>query len=113
MKEFSNCDIENAEAQAIAEGISVCQQKNWKPEWPIFIFRFIGLRIIIYKAIFSNIFLEKIRKGHKGMEITNVEKYFVTDDFMREGLYLMNPLHREKFVLILASLGEYIKNILK
>ena len=107
---LSEKDQENAEAQAIAIGLAVCQQKGWKIGWPVFLFRCVSLRLTIYKAIFQQSILESVRNGHKGLEVTKVEKYFCEDEFHREGLYLVNPVEREKAAIILCSIENYFKN---
>ena len=107
---LSENEKENAESQAIAEGLAVCQQENWKIGCPVFLIRCISLRLTIYKAIFQKSILESVRNGHKCLEVTKVEKYFCEDEFHGEGLYLVNPAEREKAAMILCSIENYFKS---
>ena len=52
------------EAQLIAEGIAVAQQKEWNLKWPVFMVSTIGRELNFYKAIFSETLLRNIREGY-------------------------------------------------
>ena len=103
-----------SEAEAIADAIAVAQQEDWIKDCPIFILRSKGLRISIYKAIFSENLLEAVRKGHPSiMDVTYVEKFAPKDELHRKGLDLLDPSQREQIVLILCSIESYFLNFAK
>ena len=59
----SNNYWDNAEAQAVAEGIAVMQQKQWPKDLPVFAVRVLETCMTIYKLSFDKALIEDIEKG--------------------------------------------------
>ena len=72
-KTLSNV-TESLEAQLIAEGIAVTQQKKWKIPWPIYLITSTGLSLQFYKAVFSQKLLSNVEKGYDCGFVTEVLK---------------------------------------
>lgn len=106
--EAEGLNLKNAEAQVIAEAIAVAQQERWPKDCPVFFFRIIGQGVTIYKAIFSQIFLNCVRNGLKGIASTIVKKLYRKDDFNNEGYNLIDPKDRKKLSEIIYSIGVEI-----
>ena len=77
---------DSLEAQLVAEGIAVTQNKKWKEEWPIYMIATTGLSLEFYKAFFSKKFLKNVAKGFDCNFQTEVFKlqYGLDIDLARE-----------------------------
>ena len=92
----------NHEAQMIAEGIAVAQQKEWKEEWPVYMVAAVGLIFSIYKATFSKEFLLNVRKGINCYEATKIQK-------LQESFNLEIEIEREKLAKVFVRITEELK----
>ena len=104
---------EDAEAQAIAEAIAVCQQENWIENYPIYFIRSIGYNLTFYKAIFSKEFLEDVKLGNERKTITKVRKLFKDDGLNSDGYSLLHPKEREQICQAIYSIAIGIQKTWK
>lgn len=92
----------NHEAQIIAEGIAVAQQKQWKEEWTVYMVGIVGLIVTIYKANFSQELLKNVANGINCCEGTKIFKLEDSFDFEDEN-------ERELLAKVLIRITEELK----
>ena len=92
----------NHEAQLIAEGIAVAQQKQWKEEWTVYMVGIVGLIVTIYKANFSQELLKNVENGINCCEGTKIFKLEDSFDFEDEN-------ERELLAKVLIRITEELR----
>ena len=104
----------DTEAQMIAEGIAIAQQKRWPVNSPIFMLRVLETNVTFYKACFTNELILSVKRGLRRSTpfiITRLE--YINDLFPndRPGYNLLRKDEREKIVHIINNIGTYITTL--
>ena len=54
---------EKLEAQLIAEGLAVAQQRVWKEEWTVYMISIVALKVTFYTAVFPKKLIDNVKEG--------------------------------------------------
>ena len=102
---------DNAEAQTIAEGIAVMQQKNWPIGLPVFALRVLSTSVTIYRLCYDRSFLDNVERGIKRdtpyVVIRLIPDVLITGQ--RPGWDLLDPKSREIVVTAINDISIYIE----
>ena len=110
-KETSKTKVQqvNAEAQLIAEGIAIAQQKRWPQNMPIFMIKVAGTYVSLYKTIFTKEFVNSVKCGIKRNIPFKILRYSSEDPIFEgraSGCDLQDPIERE--LLVKALYGIWV-----
>ncbi|KXN73245.1 hypothetical protein CONCODRAFT_167604 [Conidiobolus coronatus NRRL 28638] len=108
-----NSDWTEAEAQLIAEGISVAQQKRWPENMPVFMILVLDTYVSIYRALFTSEFLNSVKIGIKRNRPFVVTRYAPTSTIFegqRPGCNLLKHADREIIVRLLIAIQEVVSS---
>ena len=100
------------EAQLVAEGIAVAQQKHWPKDSPVYMLRVLKTSISIYKANFTDEFINSIKNGTRRLTPFVVKRFAPAPSFVigriRPGCDIIDKNDRELIVKLVYSISKDI-----